>query len=76
MSSLSIEEVLAAHNTTLLKVRGVVGTAIGVSEGAPCIRVFVTDAEVTRRYRFPKRLEGYPLVIDVSGPMKPRERAT
>ncbi len=76
MSPRSIEEVLEAHNTTLLKIRGVVGTAIGLCDGAPCIRVLVTEAEVARRYRFPKRLEGYPLVIDVSGPIEPRQRPT
>lgn len=52
------------------------GTAIGVCEGSPCIRVFVTNAEVARRYRFPKRLDGYPVRVAISGPMEPRARPT
>jgi hypothetical protein len=68
----TIEEVLAAHTDALMAVPGVVGTAIGVSEGAPCIRVLVTDAGAAVRGRIPERLEGYPVRVEVTGVIRPR----
>jgi len=68
-----IEQVLAAHNESLLSVSGVVGTAIGLCNDAPCIRVFVVSADVGRRHRFPATLEGYRVTIEVTGPMHARE---
>jgi len=70
-----IEEVLAAHNESLLTVSGVVGTAIGLSDGTPCIRVFVANAAVERSHRFPKRLEGYAVKVELTGPICPRDDA-
>jgi hypothetical protein len=55
-----------------MAVPGVVGTAIGVSEGAPCIRVLVTDAGAAVRGRIPERLEGYPVRVEVTGVIRPR----
>ena len=68
----SIDAVLAAHNDALMAVPGVVGTAVGRCRGAPCIRVLVTRTSDELRQRIPRELEGFPVQIDVTGPVVPR----
>jgi phosphoenolpyruvate carboxylase len=72
MSPKSIQDVLAAHNDSLLRIPGVVGTAIGVCDGAPCIRVFVADSDAAKRTGLAPKLDGYPLRVEVSGIFRPR----
>jgi hypothetical protein len=67
----SIEEVLATHTDSLMSLPGVVGTAIGLCDGVACIRVLVADSSVMRRRQIPNRLDGYPVRVDVSGPLRP-----
>lgn len=69
--SRSIEEVLATHTDSLMSLPGVVGTAIGVCEGVACIRVFLSDSSVRSRRKIPNRLDGYPVRVDVTGPLRP-----
>src|SRR5438046_10172841 len=57
-SSRTIEQVLAAHTDSLMAVPGVLGTAIGRCEGAPCIRVLGGKTGVDTRARYPRRLWG------------------
>jgi hypothetical protein len=68
----SIDEVLAAHRDSLLALPGVVGTAIGLSEGERCIKVLVADASAATKSRIPPRLEGYRVVVEVTGTIRPR----
>jgi len=68
----TIDAVLAAHNDSLMAVPGVVGTAVGRCRGAPCIRVLVTRTSDELRRRIPRELEGFPVQIDVTGPIVPR----
>jgi hypothetical protein len=68
----SIDEVLAAHRDSLLALPGVVGTAIGLSDGQPCIKVLVSDSSPDIKARIPTRLERYPVVVEVTGPIRPR----
>jgi hypothetical protein len=68
----SIEEVLAAHTDSLMKLPGVVGTALGLCEGERCIQVLLADSSAGARSRIPSRLEGYRVVTLVTGPIKPR----
>jgi hypothetical protein len=69
----SIEQVLEQHNDSLTTLPGVVGTAIGRCDGAPCIRVFVADSASAQGAGIPARLEGYPVRVEVTGPVRPRE---
>jgi hypothetical protein len=71
VSPRTIEAVLAAHTQSLMSLPGVVGTALGLCGDAPCIRVFVADAAAARQ-TIPGRLEGYPVRIDVTGPIRAR----
>jgi hypothetical protein len=68
----TIEAVLAAHTDSLMAVPGVLGTAIGRCDGAPCIRILVNRMTDDVQRRIPNRLEGFPVRIDVTGPIVPR----
>jgi hypothetical protein len=67
MPARTIEAVLAAHNDSLMARPGVVGTAIGRCDGAPCIRIFVRDSASARDAALADRLEGYPVRVEVTG---------
>jgi hypothetical protein len=75
MAGPTIEEVLKRNSGRLMSVSGVVGTAISQCEGKPCIRVYVVKktAEVTKQ--IPSVLEGYPVVVEETGPFRPFNRA-
>ena len=67
MPDKTIEAVLAQHSDSLMALPGVVGTAIGRCDGAPCIRVFVKDSAAARNARVAERLDGYRVRVEVSG---------
>jgi hypothetical protein len=71
-TSKSIEATLAAHSDSLMAVPGVVGTAVGVCDGAPCIRVFLRAPDDAARRRIPAQLEGYPVRVEVTGEIRAR----
>lgn len=68
----SIDEVLALHGDSLLALPGVVGTAVALCEGERCIKVLVADSNPHTRSRIPARLEGYRVVVEVTGTIRPR----
>lgn len=72
MPARSIDEVLAAHTDSLQSLPGVVGTAIASCEGERCIKVFVADSYPYSKARIPHRLEGYRVVVEVTGTIRPR----
>jgi len=67
----TIEEVLEAHSHSLMAVPGVVGTAIGLCDSTPCIRVFLLRSSDAARRAIPEQLEGYRVKIEVSGRFTP-----
>src|SRR3989442_2261292 len=73
VTSRTMEAVLAAHSDSLMALPGVVGTAIGRCDGAPCIRVFLAAPDDATRQRIPARLEGYPVRVEVTGPIRARD---
>ena len=72
MAARSIDEVLAAHTESLMALPGVVGTAVGLCDGQRCIKVLLADSSPATKRRIPSRLEGYPVVIEVTGTITPR----
>jgi hypothetical protein len=68
----SIDEVLAAHTDSLMALPGVVGTAIGLCENERCIKVLLSDSNPATKSRIPGRLEGYRVVVEVTGTITPR----
>ena len=68
----TINQVLAAHADSLMALPGVVGTAIGLCDGEKCIQVMVVDSAAAKSDKIPDRLEGYRVVTEVTGTMRPR----
>lgn len=67
----SIKEVKARHETRLLQLPGVVSVGIGRDEnGNSAIIVGLERPEPETESQLPSRLEGYPLVIRIVGPIK------
>jgi len=65
-----ISEVLQKHTSELLKISGVIGVGEGRSEDKPAIVLF-TESEKTGP--LPKEIEGYPVVVENTGTIRPLE---
>lgn len=62
-----IEKVLEEHTNELMSIKGVIGTAEGLCNGKPCIKVYVIKKTRQLTQRIPTTLEGYPVVIEETG---------
>jgi len=67
MPSKPIKKVLEEHTLKLMSIEGVVGTAQGLCNGKPCIKVYVIKKTRQLTQRIPTTLEGYPVVIEETG---------
>ncbi len=67
----SIEMVLREHTEQLLSLPGVVGMAVSECEGKPCIKVLVVKETPELVNKIPRTLEGYPVVIEETGEIRP-----
>lgn len=67
-----IVDVLAEHRAALMAVPGVMGTAIGICDGRPCVLIFVVDERARARLADRDSLGGFPVRIQISGPFQPR----
>ena len=63
----SIEQVLKEHADEWMSIDGVVGAGIGESQGKPCIKIFAAGEEEELRKRIPSQVEGFPVIIEVTG---------
>ena len=68
----TIDQVLAAHTDSLMAVPGVVGTALGLCDGVKCIKVLLADSTAIRQRLIPEQIEGYPVLAEVTGTIRPR----
>ena len=66
----AIGEVLKAHTDVLMAIPGVVGTAQGLCNGKPCIKVYVIRKTPDLERRIPDNLEGHPVEIEETGEFK------
>jgi len=67
MTSKSISEVLKEHTDELMSIPGVVGTAQGLCDNKPCIKVLVAKDTQEIRNSIPHEIDGYLVVIQESG---------
>lgn len=67
MSSKTIEQVLGERTAQWMAIDRVVGVAVGMLDGGPCIRVFVSSGPDQVREEIPERVEGYPVVVEETG---------
>lgn len=65
-----IVEVLKEHTDRLMSLPGVVGTAQGLCDGKPCIKVFVIKKTPDLEQKIPKILDGYPVIIEETGKIR------
>lgn len=68
-----IHAVLRAHDQELLALPGVVGIFEGrLDDGeTPCLKVMVARKTQELDQQIPKSLEGYPVVVEETGPIRP-----
>jgi hypothetical protein len=68
-----INQVLAAHSAELMAMPGVVGVYVGLmpDEKTQCLKVMLKDAKSAAAATLPKRLEGFPVVNEVTGEIRP-----
>jgi hypothetical protein len=68
-----INAVLADHDDRLLAIPGVVGVYVGLlpDEKTPCLKVMLARKDSNLERSIPRNIEGYPVVTEVSGEIKP-----
>ena len=66
----SIEEVIREHARELMSIPGVVGVGQGLCDGKSCIKIFVAGKTAEMEQKIPSVLDGFPVVIEVTGPIK------
>jgi hypothetical protein len=73
MNSKSIEKVLGENTGRWLRMDLVVGVAMGMLEDKACIRILVASDPEKVRKQIPENVDGYPVVVEVTGTLKARE---
>ncbi len=73
MTRKDINAVLKDHDKELLAIPGVVGVYIGLisDDKTPCLKVMVVKETEDVKRRIPKCIEGYAVVIEESGIIRP-----
>lgn len=67
-----INAVLAAHDKALLAIPAVVGVYVGtLDNGKPCLKVMLVDKNREAERKIPPVIEGYPVVTEVTGKIRP-----
>jgi hypothetical protein len=72
----SVEEVQEAYTPEWMGLPGVAGTAVGLCDDRACIKVYVDGSLEVLRERIPSEVEGYPVVLEGTGPIRARGRGS
>ena len=67
MPSKSISEVLKEHTDELMSIPGVAGTAQGLCDNKPCIKVYVVKRSLELEQKIPKKIEGFVVDVEETG---------
>ena len=67
MSDKTIEQVQEEHTSRWMAIAGVEGTAIGLCEGKPCIKIFSSVSAEQLKDKIPSSVEGHPVIIEETG---------
>ena len=67
MPERTIEQVQEEHTDEWMVIPGVEGTAIGLFEDKPCIKIFTSLKSQEVRAKIPSMVEGYPVIIEETG---------
>jgi len=74
MPERTIEQVQEEHTDEWMAISGVEGTAIGLFEGKPCIKVFSSRRAEELRAQIPSVVEGYAVIIEDTGAFRALEQ--
>ncbi len=74
MPERTIEQVQEEHTDAWMAIPGVEGTAIGLFEGKPCIKIFSSSKPQELRDKIPSTVEGYPVIIEETGAFRALEQ--
>jgi hypothetical protein len=68
-----INAVLRDHDKELLAIPGVVGVYVALLDDGktPCLKVMLARASLETERALPKTLEGYPVISEVTGEIRP-----
>ena len=74
--SRDIDSVLRAHDKELLAIPGVVGVYVGVLDDGktPCLKVMLAEKSSETERAIPKMIEGFPVVVEVTGQIRPLDK--
>ena len=67
MPERTIKQVQEEHTDEWMAIPGVEGTAIGLFEGKPCIRIFTSRKPEQLRDKIPSTVEGHTVIIEETG---------
>ena len=67
MAERTIEQVQEEHTDEWMTIPGVEGTAIGLFEDKPCIKIFASRKTRELRDMIPSTVEGYRVIIEETG---------
>ncbi len=70
MAEISITQALKEATAELMKIEGVIGTAQGLCDGRPCIKIYVARKTPGLLGQFPATIAGHPVVIEETGAFK------
>ena len=56
-----------------MRIPGVVGTAVGLCDDKPCIKVLVVRTTPELRRAIPDSLEGYRVILDETGTVRAQD---
>ncbi len=78
MPQRDINAVLKDHDKELLAIPGVVGVYVGLlpDDKTPCLKVMVVKETEDLKRSIPKSIEGYPVLIEESGVIRPLKDPT
>ena len=76
MTRKDINAVLQDHDEELLAIPGVVGVYVGLlpDDKTLCLKVMVVKETEDLKRRIPKSIEGYPVLIEESGVIRPLKK--
>ena len=71
-----INAVLRDHDQELMAMPGVAGVYVGLldDDKTPCLKVMVVKKTPELERKIPKSLEGYPVVLDETGVIRPMRK--
>lgn len=66
----SLERAQARVTRKVIDMEGVTGTAMGLCNGRPCIKVYLESDSSALRSRLPRSESGFPVVAEVTGKIR------